>query len=343
MPMLAAWNRSTLAQFADRLSAAVEQGLDGMDPMPQPFTAGASSSSPEATASGGSSADAPAAQCSHCPVPQEQIRPTSYAEEAERTAGTRAGGTEVCEVLLEGAAAAAQQGHAAQTSGIEYQQHGLVLDKMSPPTPAGRDTRASMIVASPVVRDAVGAPDGSLDEVQATTGVLARQPGSGCTQNPAAPAHERSPPSPGPAGHSASGQQALDSLHTWAGTQMPGDPAVSLVLASAAHTAAADLGLISGIGPLPWPLYLIATRDSFTHHLHVRRTQARASHAQLIVAANIIYNSGRTHFCFTLRVLSAWHAECRSRMLAAAGGADGPGLREKHVLLRRRRRPQQLC
>ena len=164
MPMLAAWNRSTLAQFADRLSAAVEQGLDGMDPMPQPFTAGASSSSPEATASGGSSADAPAAQCSHCPVPQEQIRPTSYAEEAERTAGTRAGGTEVCEVLLEGAAAAAQQGHAAQTSGIEYQQHGLVLDKMSPPTPAGRDTRASMIVASPVVRDAVGAPDGSLDE-----------------------------------------------------------------------------------------------------------------------------------------------------------------------------------
>lgn len=60
-----------------------------------------------------------------------------------------------------------------------------------------------------------------------------------------------------------------------AGMSVPGDAASALVLASAASSALAALGISSSAGPVPWPLYLIGTRDSFTYHLHAESNQVR--------------------------------------------------------------------
>ena len=48
----------------------------------------------------------------------------------------------------------------------------------------------------------------------------------------------------------------------------PLSPAMALAALAAAHGGAASLGLAASAGKMPWPLYLIGTRDSFTHHLH---------------------------------------------------------------------------
>ena len=279
-PMLAAWNCSALSRFFDRLSATVEQGCEGMDIiMPQPFTTTTTSSS-LATVAGGMicSADPPAAECSQGAAYQQQSRPTLSTEKAERTAGDRAMSTasaEGCEVS-EGTATAAQHRCAAAPPGALHEQN-VALPELSPPTPAGRNTRAFPATASPTAHNLTGTPAGSLWEEQASPAVPARLAGSGGPQGTAAPECEPVLPSVSPVGPSDAAQQALDSLRAWADSQEPGDPAVSLVLASAAHTAASDLGLSAGVGPLPWPLYLIATRDSFTHHLQAHSTKARTA------------------------------------------------------------------
>lgn len=53
------------------------------------------------------------------------------------------------------------------------------------------------------------------------------------------------------------------------------DAASALVLASAATSALAALGVSTSAGSLPWPLYLIGTRDSFTYALHAEQTEVR--------------------------------------------------------------------
>ena len=276
MPMLAAWNRSTLLEFANRLSAAVEQGPKGMVPMPQPIPAAASSIGRTASASE-ESRHAPAAEHSPDTVCDKHARPSSGTEEAARTAGATAKGTspaEGREGLSESASAAAQHGRAAALPASTHQERSALPD-LGPSTPGSRDTRALPATASPVAHGVMGTPGNSLRQVQAAPALPARQDVSGQTQSRAEPACEVMPCSAVCVGHSAAAQQALDSLHAWAELQAPGDPAVSLVLASAARTAASDLGLAAGVGPLPWPLYMIATRDSFSHHLHAHSTQAR--------------------------------------------------------------------
>ena len=49
--------------------------------------------------------------------------------------------------------------------------------------------------------------------------------------------------------------------------------AKALAVLAAVQTGAASLGLAAGLGRMPWPLYLIGTRDSFTHHLHAEQSR----------------------------------------------------------------------
>ncbi|BDA45580.1 probable RNA demethylase ALKBH5 at C-terminar half [Coccomyxa sp. Obi] len=58
-----------------------------------------------------------------------------------------------------------------------------------------------------------------------------------------------------------------------AGACAAADPASALVLASAASSALAALGFSSSAGPVPWPLYLIGTRDSFKFDMHAQRKE----------------------------------------------------------------------
>lgn len=51
------------------------------------------------------------------------------------------------------------------------------------------------------------------------------------------------------------------------------DCASALVIASACSSALAALGFSSSAGPVPWPLYLIGTRDSFKFDMHAERKQ----------------------------------------------------------------------
>ena len=275
--MLAAWNRSALSLFFDRLSAAVEQGCEGIDLMPQPVTVAATSCGLAPVESEMTcSAEAPAAERSQPAAYQEHARLASSTEKAERTAGDRAMSTalgEGCE-LSDGTATAAQRGFAAAPPGVREQN--IALPELPPPTPAGRDTRASP-AASLTAHNVMGMPFNSLCEEQANPALPARLAGLGGPQGTAVPVREAVSPSASHVGPSDAAQQAPDRLRTWADSQEPGDPAVSLVLASAAHTAAIDLGFSAGVGPLPWPLYFIATRDSFTHHLHAHSTKARSA------------------------------------------------------------------
>ena len=56
----------------------------------------------------------------------------------------------------------------------------------------------------------------------------------------------------------------------------PVSSAKALAVLAAVHTGAASLGLAAGLGRMPWPLYLIGTRDSFTHHLHAEQSRVRS-------------------------------------------------------------------
>ena len=60
----------------------------------------------------------------------------------------------------------------------------------------------------------------------------------------------------------------------------PLSPAMALAALAAAHAGAASLGLAAGAGRMPWPLYLIGTRDSFTHHLHAECGRVSSSCTQ---------------------------------------------------------------
>ncbi len=53
----------------------------------------------------------------------------------------------------------------------------------------------------------------------------------------------------------------------------PLSSAKALAVLAAVHTGTASLGLAAGLGRMPWPLYLIGTRDSFTHHLHAEHSR----------------------------------------------------------------------
>ena len=52
---------------------------------------------------------------------------------------------------------------------------------------------------------------------------------------------------------------------------------MALAALAAAHAGAASLGLAASAGRMPWPLYLIGTRDSFTHHLHAECSRVSSS------------------------------------------------------------------
>ncbi|CAL8470831.1 g10373 [Coccomyxa elongata] len=58
-----------------------------------------------------------------------------------------------------------------------------------------------------------------------------------------------------------------------AGALAAADPASALVIASASSSALAALGFSSSAGPVPWPLYLIGTRDSFKFDMHAERKE----------------------------------------------------------------------
>ena len=53
----------------------------------------------------------------------------------------------------------------------------------------------------------------------------------------------------------------------------PLSSAKALAVLAAVQTGAASLGLAAGLSRMPWPLYLIGTRDSFTHHLHAEQSR----------------------------------------------------------------------
>ena len=63
----------------------------------------------------------------------------------------------------------------------------------------------------------------------------------------------------------------LERLH--AALEAPLSPATALAVLAAVHVGAASLGRAAAVARMPWPLYLIGTRDSFAHHLHVERSQ----------------------------------------------------------------------
>ena len=71
-----------------------------------------------------------------------------------------------------------------------------------------------------------------------------------------------------PDGHAQSLSESLSAI--LAGLM---SPAMALTILAAVHMGAASLGLAAGLAKMPWPLYLISTRDSFTHHLHAERSQ----------------------------------------------------------------------
>ncbi len=62
-----------------------------------------------------------------------------------------------------------------------------------------------------------------------------------------------------------------------AGALASADPASALVIASASSSALAALGFSSSAGPVPWPLYLIGTRDSFKFDMHAERNEVGLS------------------------------------------------------------------
>lgn len=64
----------------------------------------------------------------------------------------------------------------------------------------------------------------------------------------------------------------------------PVSPAMAVAVLAAVHAGAASLGLTAGLHRMPWPLYLIDTRDSFTHHLHVEHCHVVSSPAAACAA-----------------------------------------------------------
>ena len=83
---------------------------------------------------------------------------------------------------------------------------------------------------------------------------------------PSAP-HAQQPRSR-PADRAASTSERLQAV-----LKGPVSSAKALAVLAAVHTGAASLGLAAGLGRMPWPLYLIGTRDSFTHHLHAEQSR----------------------------------------------------------------------
>ena len=98
------------------------------------------------------------------------------------------------------------------------------------------------------------------------TGIEAAGPLSESPLQPSAP-HGQQPP-----GRPAKGAESM-SERLQAVLKGPVSAAKALAVLAAVHTGAASLGLAAGLGRMPWPLYLIGTRDSFTHHLHAQRSR----------------------------------------------------------------------
>lgn len=67
-------------------------------------------------------------------------------------------------------------------------------------------------------------------------------------------------------GHAQLAQHVSQTL--WALLKGVVCPAMAVAVLAAVHAGATSLGLAAGLPKMPWPLYLIGTRDSFTHHLH---------------------------------------------------------------------------
>ena len=94
--------------------------------------------------------------------------------------------------------------------------------------------------------------------------------------------HSREPPG-SPTGQHMSGNAEgprdakvfLERLH--AALEAPLSPATALAVLAAVHVGVASMGRAAAVARMPWPLYLIGTRDSFAHHLHVERSQVGPS------------------------------------------------------------------
>lgn len=103
------------------------------------------------------------------------------------------------------------------------------------------------------------------------TAVKAAGPLPDCPRQPSAPQAQqlRCP--------AADGMESM-SERLQAALKGPVSLARALAVLAAVHMGAASLGLAAGLGRMPWPLYLIGTRDSFTHHLHAEQSQVRSWH-----------------------------------------------------------------
>ena len=241
------WNRDALSGFAAGLSQAVERNLRAAGwgcELQQPAAPCLSAALAADAAEG--SVPLPASPGSHAMLLQGVHAQPGSPPAVPR--GCTAGKGQDSAELEIGAGGLAAGPH------VETAEPGL-----APSTPAGRDVR-SPLAATPVPQPITG---------QVITQPVHSQRGQEAASVGAAGSR---PPSSSRAALLAE-KAAPDRLAAWAARQPSGDPAAALVLASAAATAACDMGLASGAGPVPWPAYLIGTRDSFAHHLHAQPTE----------------------------------------------------------------------
>lgn len=204
----------------------------------------------------------------------------------------------------------------------EPAEKSVTHPELAPSTPAGRDVRpahpAAVTCATPAATTTALAQPFTGQELKGAAQVQGAQQAAGAE----AAVHEQ-------LDMSRDALATVDGLSSWAASHPPGDPAAALVLASAAFTAACDMGLASGAGSVPWPHYLISTRESFTHHLSARATQVirLLSTVRLSSAAEFTPHIGRTRT----------YSQC------TAGDADGAPMHQNGVLFQGQPGPQQLC
>jgi hypothetical protein len=271
--LFASWNRAALAGFAARLSGPVERSLRCTEQTCEPNHCGGLLQ-PDVGAGAAEAADG-------LRRPEQSCEPSRCGGQPQPDAG--AGAAEAADAAPStwaspsGPGLDCAQPEAVTGCSVESATavKGLREPDLAPSTPAGRDVRPALPAAAACATPAAAATAVPLPvTAQAVTGP-AQQQGA---QQQAAGAEAAAPEQ---TARSAAAVAAGDGLSAWAAAHPAGDPAAALVLASAAFTAACDMGLASGAGPVPWPQYLISTRDSFTHHLHARATQA--SHVLAIV------------------------------------------------------------
>ena len=281
-----AWNRDALSGFAAGLSQAVEQNLRaagwGNEPQ-QPAAAGVAAGLMPPPASSGS--PVMLLHGSHAQPVSAPATPLSC------TAGN-------CLKFAE-----PEMGTGDPSTGAHIPNMATEPD-LAPSTPAGRDVKLS--AACPV------------QPITAQSVIESVQPGK--RREAASVGATTSGQSSDSTAVFLAALPVLHHLSGWTARQAAGDPAAALVLASAAATAASDMGLASGAGPVPWPAYLVGTRDSFTHHLYAQSRQVSDGWS--------VYN---TQFCMQLQF--------RRSFMHVAGSGEGADMHKDGLLLSGRPSP----